>query len=271
MTQGVILEADLSQVESRLVYAYSKDPALIEAARTPPTERDDHKEVAALMFGVSVKEVTKDQRNLSKTVSHAAQRSMGAKKLQEKFLLAGVQKPLLECKWLLDKYYAARPGIQVYMRLVRQQIMSTRSLTNSWGRKITWTYHRLDDELYRKAYSWWPQSEDSDLMLQWGVIPAWKYIKSGAVRAVLHTTVHDSVVFSVHPVDAYTLAVFLRDSLERVRTYDGVDLSIPVEFKLGSTWACEVEFKGFPSREEFQAGVEKIQKIQQQKGEQRNG
>jgi hypothetical protein len=83
---------------------------------------------------------------------------------------------------------------------------------------------------------------------------------------------HDSLLMSVHPEDAWKTAKFLKASLERPLTYDGVDLVIPTEIKLGRRWGCGtcaacrvkapctelVEFKRFPSRDEFEAAVARL-------------
>jgi uracil-DNA glycosylase family 4 len=256
----LFLEADLSQVESRIVYMLTRDPALIEIARAPSWEHDDHRAVAVTLFGVPAAAITKEQRYLAKRVNHAAQRDMGAKRLSQILLNEGYARSVKQCEELLRRYFDARPAVRDWQKKIRFHVMQHRSLTNSWGRHIAWPYDRLAPELYKKAYSFLPQSEAADLMLRWGLIPTWKYLRGR--RGNLNATVHDSLLVSCPPEGLYDLMVFVRQSLERPRSYAGQELTVPVEFSIGTRWggAEKHEFKRFPSRDLVEATARKLLK-----------
>ena len=69
---------------------------------------------------------------------------------------------------------------------------------------------------------------------------------------------HDSLTVSCPAEEAYDVAAFLRESLERPRTYYGTSLVIPVEVKIGRTWKMDHEYKRLPDRDEFDATVRDI-------------
>ena len=133
----------------------------------------------------------------------------------------------------------------------RREVLLSRALTNCWGRMIDFTYERLSEDLFRRSYAFRPQSELSDLLNQYGFIPAARYLReTGYGRINLHE--HDSLVMSVKPEHAYDVACFVRKSLERPVRYSGIELMIPIEVKVGKSWGGMHEWKKFPSRKEFE-------------------
>jgi hypothetical protein len=133
-------------------------------------------------------------------------------------------------------------------------VMRHRMLANSWGRIIDFRNDRLDDELYRRAYSFSLQSECADWLNQWGLVPLYNYIpegnrEEGAVR--IAAQIHDALLISTLPEFAFQVFNFLRKSLERPRRYGTVELVIPAIPKLGKNWNDMVEFKKPPTEKEF--------------------
>ena len=254
----IFLEADLSQAESRVVYMLSEDQTLIEEAQTPPWEFDHHTHNAALLFDKDASDITKIERHVGKIVSHGAQRQMGGTKLSETMLKNGFLRTPKECETYIEQYMETHPGILAYFSKVRRLIAQDRGRTNGWGRQIRWEHDRMGDELFRKAYSWRPQSEVADLLNQWGLIELHKFLKD-MPQANINLQVHDSLLISTPPQYAYAIAAFLKKSLERVRMYGAEQLSIPVEFKVGHTWQGAHEWSEFPSEEEFHSVIDKIE------------
>jgi DNA polymerase-1 len=243
----IFLEFDLSQAESRVVYMLSGDKALIHEATLKPWEFDHHKENAAAIFKTDLANVTKEQRQIGKIVSHGAQRDMSGKKLQEVLLKQGYVRTVKECDAAVVAYHTSHPGVKAYFRWVRQQVMANRSLANSWGRCISWPYDRLDDNLYRKAYSFLPQSEIADLLNMRGLKPLAAFIQGlndvtpGIARLVCQ--VHDSLLVSVDPSKAWAIYQFVNRSLDYPLLLRGHRLTIPVEAKLGTTWQGSADIK----------------------------
>ncbi len=257
----IFVEADLSQAESRIVYVLTGDPALIKIARTPPWEYDVHRENAALIFGVPPDAVTKDQRYLGKRGIHSAHYGVQGTTTSEVLLKDGYTYTPNECQEIIDTYMRRRPAIPAWQRAVRQLIMRERKLVTAWGWVFDATHERLDDDLYRDAYATEPQSDVGLMTNQWGLKPLDAYIRARRLRSRINLNIHDAVTVSCPPDEAYEVAAFLRDSLERPKVYrspvtgSDVELTIPVEFKLGVTLRPSVEYKRLPPEAEFHEAV----------------
>ena len=113
----LFLSADYSQIELRLMAHFSQDPHMLEAFRSG---QDVHAATAAKIFGVTIEEVTKEQRRQAKTANFGIIYGISAFGLAQQ----------LDCsrsdaKALIDGYFAAFPGVIDYIErqkeLARQQ------------------------------------------------------------------------------------------------------------------------------------------------------
>jgi hypothetical protein len=78
------------------------------------------------------------------------------------------------------------------------------------------------------------------------------------MQSRINLQTHDSLNISTTPAEGYEVMCFLRESLERPRRYAGIELTIPVEFKIGLSWRMDHEFKRFPSKDEFTEAVKEM-------------
>jgi len=92
-----LLSADWSQIELRVLAHFSKDPRLIEAFRD---NLDLHRRTAGLLFRVAPEEVTKEQRNIGKTVNFATIYGQGATALAQ---ILGVARK--DAQSYIEKYF----------------------------------------------------------------------------------------------------------------------------------------------------------------------
>ena len=233
------IEVDASAAEARidylLIYMLTGDRAILDKARLRPDEYDQHTESAASIFNKPTSEITPNERYLGKKTVHAAFRDMQGQKLADELLKEGRVYSAEYCDKLI-KAFRKRLGegyIEALFRWVRGRVIQDRYLENSWGRRLYFTYDRLDDEAYRRAYSFDPQSESADLINHQGFIPLHDYLKP--IGGQINAQVHDSLFFSVPWERAYEAARFLVASIEQPRTYYGIELSMPCE--VGATSA----------------------------------
>lgn len=249
----VFIEMDMSQIESRYVYMMTGDAHLRELANAKPGERDMHRENAAPIFKCSVEEVTKEQRQLGKIISHGAQRDMYGKTLSDNaFKDYGLVISPQEAGEFLEAYHRSKPGIRAWFRAVRLQLIEKRQLVNSWGRTLTFPYDRFDERTYRKAYSFFPQSECADHINQRGILFLTDFLQEHPeIDCRLMGQVHDSLLLSVHPDHACRVWRALRESLEAPVQVDGYPLVVPVDTKIGATWKGKYEVPYESSDNEF--------------------
>ena len=113
----VFLSADYSQIELRLMAHFSQDPHMVEAFRSG---QDVHAATAAKIFGVSIEDVTKEQRRQAKTANFGIIYGISAFGLAQQLDCSRS-----EAKTLIDGYFAAFPGVIDYIErqkeLARQQ------------------------------------------------------------------------------------------------------------------------------------------------------
>lgn len=259
----VFLEADLSQAEDRIVKmlaaALTGNQALRDRARAMPWENDEHLRAASIIFKKPVAAVTKAERQIAKPVRHGVNYNEGALTISEVLSKDGLTFTPDECQKALDALHQADPDIRgAWHPEVRRIVMTHRCLTNSWGRMLPFDHERLDDDTYRRAYAFVPQSEVPDLVNQWGLIPVTSWLNTTGRKSVLHLQGHDSLLLSCPTDEVWDVMQFLRTSLERPRIIGREPLTIPVEFKMGRTWAADVEWKRPPSRDEVEAAVRRL-------------
>lgn len=254
----IFLEADLSQAESRIRNVLTGHPRLVEIART--RDFDEHRYVASITFGVPPDRIDKLQRYIGKRTNHASGYGMRGRTYSEALLKDGYTYTDDECQGFINRLLTTSPYTAVvdWQTATRKRVMQHRRLQTSWGREWAVPFERLDDGLYRRAYAFVPQSEVADLLNQYGLVPLDDYLRTSGLPARINAQVHDAVLVSTPPEHAWELACALRGFLERPRTYwspvteQAYELVIPVEFKLGRTWAGDVEFKTLPSHEAFE-------------------
>jgi DNA polymerase I-like protein with 3'-5' exonuclease and polymerase domains len=292
------LSCDASQIEDRLVKIRTQHPAMIELARKRPWEFDAHTHTAAMMFNRPENEVTKDERQRGKILTHARERCMEAETLANHLAQDGYKFTISECQSMIDAWDRVHAPIldwqhRIRMRVI-QQPAGRRRLYSSWGRYIDFCYEQLGDSLYRDAISWLPQHECVMLINQYGLIPLWRlierdgqcgdpavieaiarlienekidaspeyYVNKRSYRSFLSAQIHDELLVQCPWDDldeAYNVMVFLRASIEREREYDGIALSVPVQFSVGAKcWAKDLEWKRMPSRAEFKDAMLKL-------------
>ena len=251
--EKIFLGCDLSTAEDRITKVRSKSPRLIERARLHPSEWDEHKFTATFIYHKGEDEIAKTERYAAKRFRHGTNYGIQAAKVSDEFLKDGFVVTTEECQDALDSVLRLDPEIHDYQRRIRMELMSDthRVLKNSWGREISFEFNRMDDDLYRRGYAWKPQSECAEIMKEWGQIPAHALFTKQPTWGRINQNGHDSLLMSVLPTKAWDIAVYLQMNLEQSVDYDGVELTIPVEFQLGLNWKMQVEYKVLPSRSEM--------------------
>jgi hypothetical protein len=270
----ILLSADLSQVEARaelMLAAATPEFAgtdvgkeCVRLATAHPSEFDIHRWSASVIFDVSESDVkdTDDNpmRYLGKRTMHGFMRGMGAARLADLLLVDGHVVTPETVERRLGRLASRLPAIpDGYFLDVRRQIMRYSALGTSWGGVWQCNYQRLEEPLYAKGYSYQPVRETVDLINQGGFLPLRRAIRQRrfAVRDAtrvprIHVHGHDSLLISVHPDDAYAVALFIERNLGSiVRNYAAGPLRVPVTYGIGPTWKSTVEYKRLPDRKEL--------------------
>jgi len=111
--ETVLLCADYSQIELRILAHLSGDENLVSAFIAG---EDIHKRTAAALFGVSLEEISRQQRSAAKTVNYAVIYGMGSQALATQLDISRE-----EADKFIEDYFEQLPGVRQYMeRIVRQ-------------------------------------------------------------------------------------------------------------------------------------------------------
>ena len=103
----VLMAADYSQIELRIIASLSEDPSMLAAFQN---KEDIHASTAARVFGVPLDDVTREQRSQAKTVNFGIIYGVSAFGLSNQTTLNRT-----EAKALIDAYYESYPKLKAYM------------------------------------------------------------------------------------------------------------------------------------------------------------
>jgi DNA polymerase-1 len=127
----VLLAADYSQVELRLMAHLSGDEALIEAFRHGD---DIHRRTAALVFGVAPEEVTSEMRARAKTINFGILYGMGAQRLAR-----SIQLSVKEAAAFIEQYFQAFSGVKAWLDRTREEALERGHVSTIIGRRREFT------------------------------------------------------------------------------------------------------------------------------------
>ncbi len=204
----VFVEVDLRQAETRFVAFDACDEALLGMLAR---DEDIHRFVAAEIFGIPMADVTNEQRQLGKKSGHGANYSMGVATFQDSCLKE--MDLVLDRKMatkVLEAYHRLFPGIQRWHSHIRDTVYRERKLTNPFGR-VRYFYGRTDDNTYREAYAYRPQSTVPDIINHLMLKLCDERI-GRQLDFYLHLQCHDSLLISCDKNDKEHLMRFMLDT-----------------------------------------------------------
>lgn len=190
----LILSADYSQIELRIMAAFAKDESMIEAFNQG---RDIHATTAAKVFNVSLDEVTSEMRRKAKTVNFGIIYGVSAFGLAAQI---GVSRT--EAKELIDNYWKEFPSIKKYMNdaviIAREQgYVETILGRRRYLRDINSQNMVERGFAERNAVNAPIQGSAAD-MIKIAMIKVNDFIKQEKLQSRIILTVHDELVFDVH-------------------------------------------------------------------------
>jgi DNA polymerase-1 len=230
----LLVSADYSQIELRILAHFSQDPAFLEAFRSG---QDIHQRTAAEVFGVPVEGVTSEQRRIAKAIN------FGLVFGQSDFGLAQVLRiPRAQARAYIDSYFARYAGVRAYMERAIATAREAAAVSTLLGRRrplpeIRAT--RAQDRAYaeRIARNTPIQGSAADL-LKLAMIRVERAIADGTApvrEAALLLTVHDELVFEVPAAGVPDFKQWIKNEMEAV-----YQLAVPlvVDVGAGATWGA---------------------------------
>jgi len=221
----VMLSADYSQVELRLVAHLSGDPALVGAFRDGA---DVHARTAALVFGVPPEQVDAGLRARAKAVNFGILYGMGAARLAR-----GTGISFAEAKTFIDNYFAALPGVRKWLDETLAEARRTGEVRTLLGRRrpmpeLLSADGRVRAQSENAAVNTPVQGSAADLM-KVAMLRVQKRLDASGLQARMLLQVHDELVFECPAAEVPALTALARAEME-----GAMELSVPLKVDVGS-------------------------------------
>ncbi|CKK24817.1 DNA polymerase I [Neisseria meningitidis] len=125
---SVIVSADYSQIELRIMAHLSGDKTLIAAFQNG---EDVHRRTAAEVFGIAPENVSSEQRRYAKTINFGLIYGMGQYGLAKSLGIDNIS-----AKNFIDRYFARYPGVAEYMQRTKEQAAAQGFVETLFGRRL---------------------------------------------------------------------------------------------------------------------------------------
>ncbi|MEY3433569.1 MAG: hypothetical protein RL131_1505, partial [Bacteroidota bacterium] len=229
--QHVLISADYSQIELRIVAAISGDPNMCEAFKQG---KDIHTATAAKVYGVSEEEVTKEMRYKAKSVNFGIIYGQGAFGLSENL---GISRT--EAKTIIDNYKKEFSGINAYMdntiQFAKEKgYVETLMGRKRWLRDINSSNFTVRGFAERNAINSPIQGTAAD-MIKLAMIKVHAAMKKEKFQSKMILQVHDELIFDAVKSEANELKACI---LENMQTALLLPNEVPVvaEAGMGDNW-----------------------------------
>ena len=227
--EGVIVSADYSQIELRIMAHLSGDAHLTEAFRTGV---DVHAATAAKIFGIPVEEVTREQRGMAKTANFGIMYGISAFGLAQRLHL-----PRGAAKALIDDYFAAFPAVRSFIDSSVAFARDNGYVQTLFGRRrylpdINARNATVRALAERNAVNAPIQGTSADI-IKLAMIGVAKRLREEGFQSRMVLQIHDELLFDAIPSEVEALKAMVVDVMENV-----IRLSVPltVECAAGENW-----------------------------------
>jgi len=226
----VLLSADYSQIELRLIAEISGDATMLEAFQT---NQDIHRATAARVFQVDFDKVTTEQRYRAKTINFAIIYGGGATTLSRQL---GIRRA--ESSEMVKQYFAQYSGLKNYMERVLEEAREKGYVTTLMGRRRYLRDINSKSQLERAnteriAINTPIQGTAAD-MIKIAMVDIHKALKDNSFKTKMILQVHDELIFDT-PLDEVEL---VKPIIEEKMKNALPNLQVPIEVGMGTgrTW-----------------------------------
>ncbi|MBX9853547.1 MAG: DNA polymerase I, partial [Cytophagaceae bacterium] len=220
----LILSADYSQIELRIMASFSKEKNMIESFKKGI---DIHTTTASKVFGVGLKEVTEDMRRKAKMVNFGIIYGISAFGLSQRLDI-----PRKEAAEIIDSYFKEFPAIKEYMDEVvniarEQEYVETILGRRRYLRDINSRNFTLRGFAERNAINAPIQGSAAD-MIKVAMVNIHDWMKKEKLKSQMTLQVHDELVFDVHKDEQEIMKTKVIEFMK-----NAIPLEVPMEIGIG--------------------------------------
>lgn len=226
---AVLLSADYSQVELRILAHITQDANLIETFRQ---DRDIHAATASQILGVPLDQVTSDQRRIAKTVNFGVLYGMSEYGLATQL---GMSRG--EARAFIESYFARYPSIAQYLEATKRQARELGYVTTLLGRRryipeINTPNHQIRSQAERTAINMPIQGTAADI-IKVAMIRIDSALRERRLQTRMILQVHDELVFEVPVRELEEVRALV---VELMETAFPMTVPLKVEAHAGKNW-----------------------------------
>jgi len=226
---NVIISADYSQIELRVIASMSGDKNMIDAFNN---NEDIHASTAANVFGINIKEVTKEQRSHAKIVNFGIIYGVSAFGLSNQTNLTRA-----ESKVIIDNYYNSYPSLKEFMTNQINYARENGFVKTLVGRKrflndINSRNGMIRSSAERNAINTPVQGSAADI-IKLSMIKIFNDLNSKFMKTKLILQVHDELVFEAPQNEVEQAKKIIIDNMENAYK---LEVPLTVDIGVGENW-----------------------------------
>ncbi|MEI6049488.1 MAG: DNA polymerase I [Bacteroidota bacterium] len=227
--EHIFFSADYSQIELRLMAHLSKDKSMIADFLSG---NDIHAATAAKIFGVDIKDVTREMRSRAKTANFGIIYGISSFGLSERLTIGRK-----EAKELIDGYFNSYPGVKVYMEESIKKARDLGYVTTMFGRKrylpdIQSRNQMVRGNAERNAINAPIQGSAADI-IKIAMIRIHNRMETEKYLSKMILQVHDELIFEVESNELEKLkSMVLYEMSNAVK----LDIPLMVDWGTGNNW-----------------------------------
>ncbi len=225
----VIMSADYSQIELRIMAHLSRDKGLLTAFAEG---KDIHRATAAEVFGLPLESVSGEQRRSAKAINFGLIYGMSAFGLSRQLNI-----PRKESQKYMDLYFERYPGVREYMDRTRQQAKEQGYVETLDGRRLYLPDIKSSNAARRagaeRAAINAPMQGTAADIIKRAMIAVDAWLEKEQPRVKLIMQVHDELVFEVHKDDVAAVSEKVHELMENSMA---LDVPLLVEVGSGENW-----------------------------------
>jgi DNA polymerase-1 len=226
----ILLAADYSQIELRLIAELSGDEAMLEAFHKG---QDIHQATAARVYEKALEEVTSDERRNAKTVNFSIIYGAGATNLSQQLDISRK-----EASALIKQYFKQYNGLKTYMDQAVEKARENGYVTTLMGRRrhlrdINSKNGMIRSHAERNAINTPIQGTAAD-MIKMAMIKVNDALKAGNYQTKMILQVHDELVFDLYKPEAEVVMPLIEKNMKEAMP--GLKVPILVGMDTGGNW-----------------------------------
>ena len=220
----IIMSADYSQIELRIMAAFSEDKSMIEAFKAG---RDIHATTASKIFKVPLEDVTSEMRGMAKSANFGIIYGISAFGLSQNLNI-----PRKEANELIETYFAEFPSVKAYMDRIVNEARDDGYVSTILGRRrylrdINSRNATMRGYSERNAINAPIQGTAADI-IKVAMINIHQWMQENNVKSKMIMQVHDELVFDIPKGEKELMSKKIEHFMK-----DAIQLAVPMEVGIG--------------------------------------